>query len=169
MASKIMKIIKNLLSSNDLQMVQDTLMSEDFPWFYRATETTREEDGEYFTHNFIRVPQPGRSNWYYALEPILPHLNISSLIMIRANLCVNSNVALRSRFHTDNNDPRVTTAIFYVNTNNGMTMLRTPEGIIESPAEENKIIIFPSQTHHQSVRQTDTKQRVVINFNFYGK
>jgi len=124
-----MKIIKNLLSSKDLKMVQDTLMSEDFPWFYRATETTREEDGEYFTHNFIRVPQPGRSNWYYALEPILSHLNIFSLLMVRANLCVNSNVALRSSFHTDNNDPRVSTAIFYVNTNNGMTMLRTPEGI----------------------------------------
>ena len=164
-----MKIIKNLLSSKDLKMVQDILMLEDFPWFYRATETTREEDGEYFTHNFMRVPQPGRSKWYYVLEPILSHLNILSLLMVRANLCVNSNVALRSRFHTDNNDPRVTTAIFYVNTNNGMTLLRTPEGIIKSPAEENKIIIFPSQTHHQSVRQTDTKQRVVINFNFYGK
>lgn len=163
-----MKIIKNLLSDKDLKMVQGMLMSEEFPWFYRATETTQEEDGEFFTHNFYRVPQPGHSKWYYVLEPILPRLDISSLLMARANLCVNSNVALRSRFHTDNNDPGVTTAIFYVNTCNGMTMLRTPEGIIKSPAEENKIIIFPSQTYHQSVRQTDTKQRVVINFNFYG-
>ena len=169
MASKIMKIIKNLLSSNDLQMVKNTLMLEDFPWFYRPRETTSEEDGEYFTHNFIRVPQPGRSNWYYLVEPILSHLNISSLIFIRANLCTNKNAPVRSRLHTDTNDPTATTAIFYVNTNNGMTILQTPEGNIKSCAEENKLIIFNSQTFHQSVRQTDTKQRIVINFCFYGK
>ena len=67
-----MKIIKNLLSDKDLKMVQGMLMSEEFPWFYRATETTQEEDGEFFTHNFYRVPQPGHSKWYYVLEPILP-------------------------------------------------------------------------------------------------
>jgi len=164
-----MKIIKNLLSDKDLKVLKDDIMSVDFPWFYRATETTHQEDGEYFSHNFYRTDMVGRSNWYPLIEPILPHLNISSLTFIRANLCVNSNVALRSRFHTDTDDPRATTAIFYVNTNNGMTLLKTPEGNIKSPAEENKIIIFNSQTFHQSVRQTDTKQRIVINFCFYEK
>ena len=164
-----MKIINNLLSDEDLKILKEGLMSEDFPWFYRDTETERKEDSEYFSHNFYRTNMEGRSRWYYMLEPILSHLNISSLIFIRANLCTNKNAPVRSRFHTDTNDPAATTAIFYVNTNNGMTLIRTPEGNIKSPAEENKIIIFNSQTFHQSVRQTDTKQRIVINFCFHEK
>ena len=164
-----MKIIKNLLSNKDLKILKDTIMSEDFPWFYRDTETESKEDGEYFSHNFCRLTMEGRSHWYYLVEPILAHLNISSLVFIRANLCTNKNVPIRSRFHTDTNDPTATTAIFYVNTNNGMTLIQTPEGNIKSPAEENKLIIFNSQTFHQSVRQTDTKQRIVINFGFYEK
>jgi len=164
-----MKIIKDLLSKKDFKVVQDSLMSEDFPWYYRDKETGRKEDGEYFSHNFYRHSIGGRSQWYYVVEPILSRLNISTLLFIRANLSINKNVPLHSRFHTDLKDPNATTAIFYVNTNNGMTLVQTSDGVIKSPAEENKIIIFNAQTFHHSVRQTDTKQRIVINFGFYGK
>ena len=53
-----------------------------------------------------------------------------------------------------------------MNTNNGFTLLKTKEGEVKSKSEENKLILFNSQTLHQSVRQTDTNQRITINFNF---
>ena len=68
--------------------------------------------------------------------------------------------------HCDIDSEESTTAIFYVNTNNGFTLLKTKEGEVKSKSEENKLILFNSQTLHQSVRQTDTNQRITINFNF---
>ena len=55
------------------------------------------------------------------------------------------------------------TSIFYVNTNNGYTELETGEKI-ESVA--NRLVTYPLNMKHSGVTQTDTQQRVLINFNY---
>ena len=56
-----------------------------------------------------------------------------------------------------------TTAIFYINTNNGYTEFENGEKI-ESVA--NRLIMFPSNIKHRGVTQTDEQTRIMINFNF---
>jgi len=161
-----MKIIHNCLSLNDLKPLQDTLTSKDFPWFYREAEVKKEDYSEYFTHTFYYAPDNLQSKWYELIVPILDKIKGSYLIWARANLLINKSTPLRSALHCDIDSEESTTAIFYVNTNNGFTLLKTKEGEVKSKSEENKLILFNSQTLHQSVRQTDTNQRITLNFNF---
>ena len=161
-----MKIIHNCLSPKDFKPLKEMLTSKDFPWFYREAEVDKEIDSEYFTHTFYYAPDNLQSKWYELIIPILDKIKGSYLIWARANLLINKSTPLRSALHCDIDSEESTTAIFYVNTNNGFTLLKTKEGEVKSKSEENKLILFNSQTLHQSVRQTDTNQLITINFNF---
>ena len=57
----------------------------------------------------------------------------------------------------------MTTAIFYLNTNNGFTEFKDGD-IINSV--RNRLIMFPANTSHRAVGQSDVNQRIVLNFNF---
>ena len=54
--------------------------------------------------------------------------------------------------------------IFYLNTNNGYTEFENGEIV---KCEENTLVTFDSQIKHRAVSQTDTKQRVVVNINYF--
>ena len=56
------------------------------------------------------------------------------------------------------------TAIFYINSNNGLTLFKNGQ-IIESV--ENRMVIFNSQLEHTGTTSTDTKNRIVVNFNYF--
>ena len=60
-------------------------------------------------------------------------------------------------------DPPITTAILYLNSNNGWTEFKKG-GKVKSV--ENRIVIFDSNLEHQGVTCTDELQRVVLNFNY---
>ena len=55
------------------------------------------------------------------------------------------------------------TAIFYLNTCNGKTVVNGTE--VESIA--NRVVIFPANTPHYVISQTDTDRRIVLNINYY--
>ena len=55
-------------------------------------------------------------------------------------------------------------AIFYLNTNNGLTIL---EDTIEIKSIENRLLIFDASRPHHSTTCSDDKCRVNVNFNFF--
>ena len=57
----------------------------------------------------------------------------------------------------------MTTATYYLNTNNGYTELKTGEKV---ESVENRMLVFDSNIEHQGVTCTDEKRRVLINFNY---
>ena len=67
----------------------------------------------------------------------------------------------RNKFHRD--FPNITTAVYYINTNNGWTEFENGDKV-ESVA--NRIVIFDSNTMHTGTTCTDEKVRVLINFNY---
>ena len=60
-------------------------------------------------------------------------------------------------------EDKITTAIFYLNTNNGYTEF---EGENRIDCVENRLVMFPAKTRHRAIGQTDVIQRIVLNFNF---
>ena len=56
-------------------------------------------------------------------------------------------------------------AIFYINTNNGYTLLNKGKTKIESI--ENRILFFDSTKTHNSTHCTDDHARVNININYF--
>ena len=125
-----------------------------------------------FTHN-IYDGHSILSKSFNMIEPILNHEKVISLYRIKANLNPRTeNLQIYDDgFHTDHgscNDlhtPKMTTAIYYVNTNNGYTLFEDGTKV-ESVA--NRLVKFPCSIKHTGTNCTDEKRRVVINFNWFG-
>ena len=81
---------------------------------------------------------------------------------IKANLAPRTVFHKESAWHIDS-FPCSTTAILYMNTNNGWTEFKK-RGRVKSVA--NRAVIFDSNLEHRGVTCTDANRRVLINFNY---
>jgi hypothetical protein len=161
-----MKIIKNYITKEELNTIKQTLESPAFPWYcnHDITESkTLDLKNFQFTHSFFMNYMIASSAYFNILTPILKKLKPHALIRIKANLRPYTEQPHQTEWHIDNEVPNAKTAIFYVNTNNGCTLFKDKKRIL---SEENKIIIFDSKIKHCGVTSTNTKYRIVLNFNY---
>ena len=156
-----MNIYKNFIDKKICKQINKTMLSVDFPWFYRKNQTTG--DSSFLYHVFF-ANNKLNSYLYYLIEPLVKKLNPSKLVNIRANLCLKR--PMKSNWHIDFDKlkltPKSKTAIYYVNTNNGYTIFKNKK--IRS--EANKMIVFSGDTMHKVKYQTDKDARLVINFRY---
>jgi hypothetical protein len=101
----------------------------------------------------------------YFLDKIYIKLGCNALIQSRANLSLKQCKNTRLFFHTDYSF-KCFTSIFYMNTNNGGTILDENQKI-KIDSVENTMLIFDSQTPHAQLTQSDTKRRIVLNINYF--
>ena len=157
------KIQKNFLDKTLFDRFQALLFSCSFAWFW--AEHQYFNDRPFFSHSFYCKHKPNSPHYESFIFPIIKKLKCDDISNIRANCLVKDQKKHFSNFHCDR-DYHCTTAILYMNTNNGYTLLGEKEKI-KIKSEANKLIIFNSQTKHCAVSQTDTDRRVVVNFNYY--
>lgn len=158
-----MKIEDDFLSPEDLDKLDSIINSPHFPWFFQKEQTW--DDDPFFCH-IMYCHDISQSQFYLQVNEIFKkHLNWTSLYRLNVNLV--PKIGSTSNFHTDVNDEHneevMTTAIFYLNTNNGYTEFENGE-IVESIS--NRLVEFPSSCRHRAIGQTDTDKRVVLNFNY---
>ena len=60
----------------------------------------------------------------------------------------------------------MTTAIYYLNTNNGFTKFENGDKV---NSVANRIVIFDSNLKHTGTSCTDSYARLLINFNYFSK
>ena len=159
MKSKI-KIIDNFLEKEFFLTLQNLILGEYFSWFFNDYKVYENDDDFQFVHTVIRKSQT-TSNFIKYINPILSKLNVQKTIQVKLNLQTKKDKIYNHIFHTDM--PDVTTAIFYINTNNGKTIFKNGE---EVNSLQNRIVIFDSNLKHTGTTHTDTKRRVLINFNY---
>lgn len=157
------KRIDNFLSEEDFIPLKDTLNSFNFPWYFND-EICYEGDGLcQFTHTFFEEStRSPHSDFYPLVECFLDKLEVKELLRIKANLNVKTHIPIQTGYHIDH--PDLTTAVFYLDTNNGGTELNKTT-FVESVA--NRIVIFDSNIQHTGVTCTDQKKRIVLNFNYW--
>ena len=165
-----MKVVDNFLPKDQFKFIHDTMFGIDFPWFYNpVVDDYSEEEGKFqFTHTFYKANKPMSSvynEWYEML--FKPIIGDAVLDRIKANLLTKTPEIRENMFHTDiqyavgrKNRPGITTAIFYVNTNNGYTKFKDGT-IVESV--ENRLVTFPVNMKHTGTTCTDENVRIVIN------
>ena len=95
------------------------------------------------------------------MDSFFKGLDIKEIFRIKMNLTTRTEKLFNHLYHTDFKD--CTTAIFYMNTNNGKTIFKHGE---EVNSIANRIVIFNSNLEHAATSHTDEKTRVVINFNY---
>jgi hypothetical protein len=157
------EVIDNFLPEQELKSIQDVILGADFPWFFVNAIANLGEvvENYYFTHIFYR--RTINSDHYNILNPILERLNVKALIRAKANLFPNINKYIVDNKHVDHTFEHKG-AMFYLNTNNGGTILEDGTKI---DSVENRILIFDSSKPHSSTNCTDAKRRVNINFNYF--
>jgi len=157
------KIQKNFLDKTFFKKFQTLLFSYPFTWYWEEHQYI--SDRGFFSHFFYRNYEPRSPYFIPFMVPILPKLKCKMLSSIRAN-CIHKDLKpYFSNFHCDR-PYDCNTAILYMNTNNGYTLLGEKEKI-KIKSEANKLLTFNSRIKHCAVSQTDTERRIVINFNYY--
>ena len=157
-----MKVIDNFLPDYYFRSLSNTILGDDFWWFYNE-DTAIEGDGHsHFINMFYKKNPVGPTESFPKIEPYLPFFKMKELCRIKANLAPRTIFHRKTGWHVDNL-PCSTTAILYMNTNNGWTEFKK-RGRVKSVA--NRVVIFDSNLEHQGVTCTDKKRRVLINFNY---
>ena len=88
-------------------------------------------------------------------------MGVKKLRRIKGNLNTRTVFHRKTGWHYDYAD--MTTAILYLNTNNGWTEI---EGYGKINSVANRVVIFDSNLKHTGVTTTDEKIRVMLNFNY---
>ena len=157
------KVIDNFLPSAELIKLQDTFNSGSMDWYYIKDinmNVSKDSLGVYFVH--IAYKEGRASRFMHVFSPILMRLNIKSLTRIKVNLYPRTPKLEVHAAHVDYNHPH-TGAIFYLNTNNGKTILEDGTRIASIA---NRVLIFDASTKHSSTSTTDSKARFTININY---
>lgn len=162
------QIIDNLLEKDQLNLIKTTMLSGDFGWFFNKVANANSKDtnfSSYFIHTFYKNDNgygEVNSPYFNIIKPILKHLEFKSIIRIKGNLFPNVGKKYVHGFHVDQHYKHKG-AIFYLNTNNGETLL--PDNV-KIDSVENRLLLFDSSLSHSSVSCTNDKIRVNINFNY---
>jgi len=167
------RIIDNALEEADFIKLKTLMTSTAVNWKYIEKIQTPEWQSKegYFLHTFFN-DFATQSPHFGAIAPILRILKPQALIKIKANLYTrwknDSQTPTFHGWHKDKPYPHQS-AIFYINTNDGFTVLDngTKEGIkIASVA--NRLLIFEGHKNHSSTDCTDQMVRMNIAFSFFN-
>ena len=166
-----MDIVDNFLSKEQHKEILDTFIRPNFPWIL-TTETRDDWAHDEITlyDNLIYLVH-GLYNDHCVISPyydsivhkiFLPKLDVKALIRVKVNLYPSSDKIHVHSYHRDNTWSHKG-AIYYVNDNDGFTTLEDGTKV-ESVA--NRMMFFDPSIKHNSSDCTNTKFRLIINFNY---
>ena len=166
------KVQRNFLDQAFFDQFQKFIFSHEMGWHWEEhqvpialdLQSPQHDDRSFFSHTCFQKHEPCSPLYSRFMVPILRGLQSKLVSNVRANCLIKDSKPHTSNFHSDTDYP-CHTAILYMNTNNGYTLLGEKEKI-KITSEENKIVVFDSQTKHCAVSQTDRERRIVINFNY---
>jgi hypothetical protein len=163
---KNIKIIDNFLTKSQANEIEETMSSNMFPWYYNdgvAFQNKVGNDDFYFTHLFY-TNNIFQSNFLESIVfPILKKIQPKSLIRIKGNLYPQTKDIKNNSSHVDYKFSHLG-AIYYVNSNNGFTIINDQEKI---ESVKNRLVLFDPSVPHKSTHCSDEKIRININFNYF--
>jgi len=163
-------VIDNFLDDDIFNPLDEYLNDALTPWFYKSKTTDfKENDISWFGNTFYEFSKPVNFKFDDYIPPILHKLNVRSLIRVQCNLTLKSESTKLdyTNWHVDYPYEDSKTAILYMNTNNGCTVLKDNDKEHEINSIRNRILIFPTNTFHRIKLHSDTEKRIVINFNYF--
>jgi len=178
----ILQIIDDFLPQQAFVEIQAQMLGSYFPWYLNHTVVTDhdldpdfrdrysrqfgqkfEERYNYqFTHLFLRDGVM-HTHLDKLLVPLTDKIAARKMLRIKANINPVADNITPHGLHIDEVMGSDTTAIFYINTNNGMTVFA--DGTIVN-SQANRLVIFDADLAHTGTTCTDEKVRCVINLNY---
>lgn len=170
------KLYENVLEKNYFQELQQEFnYGSNIPWYFNGStikdSIKYKEDNQFmFTHN-IYSNNEVKSNLFEHLTKlsftIANIVNKNNLLRIKANMYTNQGTSKSHSKHTDFPDmDNYITAVFNFTTCNGGTLLYVDDKEINFKSKENSLLVFDGKILHNGYTQTDTHNRVLINYDF---
>jgi len=162
------KVIDNFLPKENFNKIKEVVLGSNFNWFYKPDVNYPGKHSPdnlfYFIHMFYNKDVPNSPFFNLIVENLISYMDdVHSLIRVKANLYPNQGIKKENGKHVDDVFPHKG-AIFYINTNNGRTILNNK---IKIESVENRILYFDPQIPHDSENCTDQKVRININMNYF--
>jgi hypothetical protein len=159
------QILDNFLPQEDFNNIKNFVLNPNFPWNLTPVVSNDKEDlpmtgSYYFTHQFWAGFNTEQEAQIFA--PILNKIECRAIMRIKGNLYPSTETLIHHMDHIDFEFPH-RGAIFYLNTNDGLTVIDGEE--VESI--ENRLLLFDPTVPHHSTTCTNDKCRINVNFNFF--
>tara|TARA_R100001460_G_C3495890_1_gene169835 strand:- start:14 stop:502 length:489 start_codon:yes stop_codon:yes gene_type:complete len=160
------EIIDNALPKEEFEGIKNFMLNPNFSWNLTPVITNEKENlpihaSFYFTHmfwdGFVIEPES------QMFAPLLNMMDCRAIMRIKANCTPSTEVCIHHDNHCDYAYPH-RGALFYINTNNGCTILEDKD---EIKPVENRLLLFDPSKPHRSTTCTDDKCRINVNFNFF--
>ena len=168
-----MEVIDDFLDSSQFELIYDSMMGNEFPWYFYSYVDYADDDYRFiddpdnyqFVHNFYTIGKETYSYLLSTLAPIIEKINCNKLLRVKSNLNPKTSKHIKRNFHIDSDTTwnKHKTSILYINTNNGWTEFEDGSKV---NSVSNRMVIFDSPIRHAGVTCTDKKARVLINFNY---
>ena len=160
------KILDNALPKEEFKNIKDFILNPNFPWNLTPVVTNDKENllttaSYYFTHEFWSGFNTEPQAQIFA--PLLNIMECKAIMRIKGNLYPSTEKIIHHDKHIDYEFSHKG-AIFYLNTNNGLTIL---EDGTEVQSIENRLLLFDPSKPHNSTTCTNDKCRVNVNFNYF--
>lgn len=159
----MIQIKDNFLDKEVFTQIKDFVMSDKMPWFFNDEINDINNKDYYFTHTFVMQNKVVSILNDKLIIPLMSKIKHKNVLRAKANLFTKQPKHIKYGLHTDypKGFPH-TTILLSINTNNGYTEFENGQKV---ESVENRLLIFDGQLKHQSVGQTDTKQRINLNIN----
>lgn len=162
-----LNILDDFLPRNEFENIKQIMLSNNFPWFLNDGKTDHLNPTEslvdyQFNHLFYENGL-ANSDYYYLLSPILRAIHPLALVRIKANLNPYINSIEHYPHHTDYDNEKITTGIFYLTTTDAPTEFQ--DGT-KCQCVENRFVSFNALQAHRGTLLTNKKFRCLINFNY---
>jgi hypothetical protein len=156
-------VVDNFLNQNEFQTIKEKITYGGIPWYFSSNISGHKDDNDvYFASTIYDHMSNTSSEFLNVVLPVIAKIQPTILIRVKANLYPNSGKQVHHAPHRDYTFSHQG-AIFYINENNGPTVLDDGTEILP---KENRILFFdPSELHH-SVSCTDQSIRLNLNFNY---
>ena len=161
------KVIDNFFEDDVCEEICNSIQSASFPLYYcNAVSLKHRKDHYYFTHMLVNnsVSVSGFNN---IANHFLDQISPSYVYRIQVNAYPKEPDHNLHGFHIDL-DHTHKVALWYVNTNNGYTILKDPtsQEDVRIESVKNRMLFFDGNIFHSSVTHTDTNLRHVVNMNY---
>ena len=163
-------IIDDFLSDYHNRAIENALVGKfsNFPWLFDNNLNGKKRLGNYyFTYAMIDEGVIGCEKWLPIFIPLLDKLKIplSNVYRLKTNLYPCTHRRVHHCTHRDYPpEAPLTTALYYVNTNNGITKF---DGTFKSiKSKRNRIALFNGSNYHHSTSPTDSNYRTSVNIDY---
>ena len=177
--SLMIQVFDNYLSPLQHQKISDFLLKDGSCQWKFNDRKVRHGDDPYdyqFTHTFHTFHSLDSARHEVSpqidyIKPLVEKIRFIALHRIKANLEPIKPERTHSDFHYDVHKdgkpcPFMTTAIYYVNTNDGYTEFETGEKVM---SQTNTAVIFDTNLRHRGVPATNVNRRMVLNISYFEK